>query len=434
MSYDDLAFESLRPPPAAVAAVRSRVLCADCTELVLPDIATRGCPNCGRLLTNVQPVELKGAPTTAAATGNSDDATDGPNMGAAAGQSAMMHALLQEAMMGDGQQFVLPPSLLNEAGNGTGNGAGNHVAMNAAARNMMAMLQAQQGVDIDALMTQMLNDTSLSAPSASKKFRDGLIETQMTPRDFVQLVVAFDGITRPLIGTPAWFGHSLVAAHKTDNDKSQQHVALEAVACEPLEGNVANNGKSFAGRLVLMRRGKVSFVDKCRLAQKHGAAAVVVEQSTDQWPYVMGDEAKLGGDITIPCVMISKKDGEFLRQAVTKANAQMGAPPSIIPSTTTPTTEETKIVVEQSGAPKVRIFSQEHRVACPVCRDDYDLESKSVRLPCSHLFHSPCILPWIEKRNTCPLCRFALPTDAKPVAVGHQPDGNQVQLQIDMFT
>ena len=29
-------------------------------------------------------------------------------------------------------------------------------------------------------------------------------------------------------------------------------------------------------------------------------------------------------------------------------------------------------------------------------------------MPCSHLFHDECLVPWLERHNTCPVCRFEL--------------------------
>ncbi|KAM0897987.1 hypothetical protein ACQ4PT_022215 [Festuca glaucescens] len=50
-------------------------------------------------------------------------------------------------------------------------------------------------------------------------------------------------------------------------------------------------------------------------------------------------------------------------------------------------------------------------VICPVCKDLMPIETRAKQLPCMHLYHSSCILPWLSSRNTCPVCRYELPTD-----------------------
>lgn len=48
---------------------------------------------------------------------------------------------------------------------------------------------------------------------------------------------------------------------------------------------------------------------------------------------------------------------------------------------------------------------------CAVCGEEMAAGRDACELPCRHVFHWGCILPWLRKRNTCPCCRFELPTD-----------------------
>jgi len=48
---------------------------------------------------------------------------------------------------------------------------------------------------------------------------------------------------------------------------------------------------------------------------------------------------------------------------------------------------------------------------CPICLIEYDEEDELKVLPCKHFFHTKCIHPWLSKINSCPLCRYELPTD-----------------------
>lgn len=75
-------------------------------------------------------------------------------------------------------------------------------------------------------------------------------------------------------------------------------------ACE-----VPVNGPSMSGKIVVIRRGTCSFVDKVNRAQTEGAVAVIMVNNVAGAPFAMGGA---GGGITIPSVMVSDIDGEAI--------------------------------------------------------------------------------------------------------------------------
>ncbi|KAL1538857.1 RING-type E3 ubiquitin transferase [Salvia divinorum] len=89
-------------------------------------------------------------------------------------------------------------------------------------------------------------------------------------------------------------------------------------------------------------------------------------------------------------------------QLVENDNASKGSPPAAKSAVEKlPSLVLTKADVEQNNSV----------VVCAVCKDEFAIGEKVTRMPCSHLYHGDCILPWLSIRNTCPVCRHELPTD-----------------------
>lgn len=91
---------------------------------------------------------------------------------------------------------------------------------------------------------------------------------------------------------------------------------------------------------------------------------------------------------------------ELLQQFMDSDNTRRGSPPAA------------KSAIE--GLPTVLVQQEDVENGsdlCAICKDVVELNEPAKQLPCLHLYHSECILPWLTTRNSCPMCRHELPTD-----------------------
>lgn len=69
-----------------------------------------------------------------------------------------------------------------------------------------------------------------------------------------------------------------------------------------------------------------------------------------------------------------------------------------------------KDVIDALPTVEVTELQVNSKLQCSVCWEDFSFKEKVRQLPCQHVYHEPCIRPWLELHGTCPICRQNLVT------------------------
>jgi len=77
------------------------------------------------------------------------------------------------------------------------------------------------------------------------------------------------------------------------------------------------------------------------------------------------------------------------------------------------TTRNTETIQRHSyrNLSKIRVEEgkESEAMMCSICLAEILAGSQATLLPCSHLYHEGCIMKWLGRSNTCPLCRQIVP-------------------------
>ncbi|XP_073813526.1 E3 ubiquitin-protein ligase RNF181 homolog [Musca autumnalis] len=73
--------------------------------------------------------------------------------------------------------------------------------------------------------------------------------------------------------------------------------------------------------------------------------------------------------------------------------------------------EASKRAIAELPVHEVTDNDDKDNLECAVCKQPAENGEKYKILPCKHEFHEECVLLWLKKANSCPLCRFELETD-----------------------
>jgi hypothetical protein len=202
--------------------------------------------------------------------------------------------------------------------------------------------------------------------------------------------------------------------------------------------------------IVVLKRGLVSFAKKTINVLNANASAVVITQTFDIWPFVMTDSIdeyntlnnKSDNNLSnynnsnnnnsnnnannncIPIVMISKTDAELIEKIIEKTTINKAVSNNnIITKNNNNNNNDYNNIKNNSSNNNNNInhFNNNNKISCnlkinniatecSICQEFFVVGDEVCKLSCRHVYHTSCVLNWLQSHHTCPLCRLQLPS------------------------
>lgn len=290
-----------------------------------------------------------------------------------------------------------------------------------------------RSASVDGSASSAASSSGLTATAASTA--DSHAEEVVGTHECVAVPASFSGP----VGEPAADSALLPLLVPSDPPTGASWPASLAVSAGADSAATAAN--PYWGAAVLFDRGAITFAKKGLQAQAAGAAAGIVVQAADkarEWPLEMVDAGGEvcpkagcpGSQLRIPFVAVSVADGAKIRAllsaaagkaAASSGSAGVAAAEGGAGSSSSSSSSSSSAAVCTGAAPvRLRVSLQRARKGaaeeCLICCDTFAEGHTVVTLPCQHVLHEACVTPWLQRRNTCPCCRHALPLEPRAAA------------------